>query len=96
MTFKAYMNNIQAKSGKASQEFWELANKSGFVKNGKIVVTHSELLTWLKSDIGLGHVHANMVILYLRLRTKDPHVSVKIKDWAYITGYQEVTEHAAD
>jgi len=32
-----------------------LANKKGFVKNGKIVAEHSELLAWLKSDIGLGH-----------------------------------------
>jgi hypothetical protein len=96
MTFRAYMNNIQAKSGKSPQDFWELANKLGFIRNDKIVATHAQLLTWLKSDVGLGHVHANMVILYLRLRTKDPRVSVKMKDWAYSTGYHEVTGNATN
>ena len=96
MTFKAYMNNIQAKSGKSPEDFWELANRLGFVKDGKIVATHAQLLTWLKSSIGLGHVHANAVILYLRLRARDPHVSVEMRDWAYSTGYQEVTGDATN
>ena len=48
-----------------------MANKKGLVKNGKIVAKDSELLAWLKSDIGLGHGHANAMILYLRIRTND-------------------------
>ena len=89
MTFKAYMSNIQAKSGKSPDDFWNLAISRGYIKENKIVAKHAELLAWLKSDIGLGHVHANMVILYLRLRSNDPNVSVKMKNWAYNTGYQE-------
>ncbi len=35
---------------------------------------------WLKSkEIGLGHEHANFVIVYLRLRSKDPKVSALMK-----------------
>ena len=49
-----------------------VGQQEGFVKNGKIVAEHSELLAWLKSDIGLGHGHANAMILYLRIRTNDP------------------------
>lgn len=82
------MNNIQAKTGKTPEDFWKLANKKGFVKRGKIVVKHADLLAWLKSDIGLGHVHANFIILYLRLRTNDPKVSIKSKNWAHKTGYK--------
>lgn len=89
MTYKAYMQNIEAKTGKTPEDLWKIANKMGFIKEGKIVATHAQLLGWLKSDIGLGHVHANMVIVYLRLRTNDPKVSEKMKNWAYSTGYRE-------
>jgi hypothetical protein len=83
------MQNIEAKTGKSAEDFWELANKMGFIKEGKIVASHAQLLKWLKSDIGLGHVHANFIIMYLRLRTNDPKVSEKMKTWAYSTGYQD-------
>ena len=72
MTFKAYLDNIRAKTGKSPEDFLALANKKGLVKNGKIVSKHSELLAWLKSEMGLGHGHANAMILYLRIRTNDP------------------------
>ena len=89
MTFTAYLKNIQAKTGKSAEDFWELANKIGFIEDGKIVATHAQLLKWLKSDIGLGHVHANFIIAYLRLRTNDPKISDQMKNWAYSTGYQD-------
>jgi hypothetical protein len=89
MSFKAYMQNIEVKTGKSRDDFWELAIKMGFIKDGKIVATHAQLLKWLKSDIGLGHVHANFMITYLRLRTKDPKVGEKMRTWACSTGYQD-------
>ncbi len=67
MTFKAYMHNVEAKTGKSKDDFFRVANELGFIKEG-IGATHTQLLRWLKSDIGLGHVHANFVISYLRLR----------------------------
>ncbi len=89
MTYKAYMQNIEAKTGKTAEDFWQIANEKGFIKDGKIVAAHAQLLKWLKSDIGLGHVHANFIIAYLRLRTNDPKVSEKMKTWAHSTGYQD-------
>jgi hypothetical protein len=83
------MQNIETKTGKSAEDFWQLANEKGFIKEGKIVATHAQLLKWLKSEIGLGHVHANFIIAYLRLRTNDPKMSEKMKAWAYSTGYQE-------
>lgn len=76
MTFKAYLENIQAKTGKSPDDFYVLASKKGLIEKGKIVAKHAELLSWLKSDTGLGHGHANAMILYLRIKTKDP----KLKD----------------
>jgi hypothetical protein len=89
MSFKAYIENVEAKSGKTRDELFRIAQQKGFIISGKIVAEHKQLLKWLKGDVGLGHVHANFVIGYLRLRTHDPKVSEKLKKWAYDTGYQE-------
>ena len=59
MTYKAYIDNIKAKTGKDPKYFRALAKKKGLVKYG-------ELLSWLKSDCGLGHGHANAIILYIQ------------------------------
>jgi hypothetical protein len=83
------MENIQGKTGKTPDGFWKLAIKKDFVKDGKVVAKHAEMLKWLKTDIGLGHVHANFMILYLRLRAKDAGVSAGMKEWAYSTGYKK-------
>jgi hypothetical protein len=88
-TYSAYIKSIQARSGKSPDDFWELANQKGFIKQAKIIARHAELLTWLKSEIGLGHVHANMVITYLRLRAKDPRLTEGMRNWAYSTGYKD-------
>ena len=88
-TFKAYAVNVEAKTGKSLDDFWRLAGEKGFVKRRKVVGRHAELLEWLKSDIGLGHVHANFVIMYIRLRGKDPKISTHMKTWANSTGYAE-------
>ena len=90
-TFKAYAENIKAKSGKSLEDYWTLAVRKGFVKSDKVVAKHGEMLTWLKSrEIGLGHVHANMVILYFRLRANDPRLTAGMKRWAHETGYREL------
>ena len=59
MTYKAYIDNIKAKTGKDPEYFQALAKEKGLAK-------HGELLTWLKSDCGLGHGHANAIILYIQ------------------------------
>jgi hypothetical protein len=59
MTYTAYLDNIQAKTGKTPEEFRKLAREKG-------LTTHGELLKWLKTDCGLGHGHANAIILYVQ------------------------------
>ncbi len=67
MTYKAYIDNIKAKTGEKGPEYYrDEAKKKGLVK-------HAELLSWLKSDCGLGHGHANAIILYI----KDPELAKK-------------------
>ena len=59
MTYKAYIDNIKAKTGKDPEYYRAVAKEKGLAK-------HSELLGWLKSDCGLGHGHANAIILYIQ------------------------------
>jgi len=65
-TYKAYIDTIKAKTGKDPEYYQELAKKKGLAKYG-------ELLAWLKADCGLGHGHANAMILYIR----DPELAKK-------------------
>jgi hypothetical protein len=87
--YSAYIKSIQDKTGKTPEDFFKLAGEKGFIKQQKITAKHAEMLGWLKKEVGLGHVHANMVILYLRLRTGDANLTPAMKEWAYNTGYQK-------
>ena len=59
MTYKAYIDNIFAKTGKTPEDYLKMAKEKGLAK-------HGELLKWLKADCGLGHGHANAIILYIQ------------------------------
>ena len=59
MTYKAYIDNIKAKTGKDPEYYRGEAVKLGLAK-------YSELLKWLKGPCGLGHGHANAIILYIQ------------------------------
>ena len=66
MTYKAYIDNIKAETGKGPEQYLAMAKRKG-------LTTHGELLVWLKTDMGLGHGHANAIILYI----KDPELGKK-------------------
>jgi len=59
VTYKAYIDNIKAKTGRDPEYFQKMAKEKGLVR-------HAELLSWLKSDCGLGHGHANAIIMYIQ------------------------------
>jgi len=60
MSFQAYLDNIQAKTGKSPSDFRQLAEQKGFLKSGKLAtgVKAGEIVQWLKDDYALGHGHA--------------------------------------
>lgn len=60
MSFQAYLDNIQAKTGKSPADFKKLAEKKGFLKSGKLNagIKAGEIVDWLKKDFKLGHGHA--------------------------------------
>ncbi len=73
MSFQAYLDNIQAKTGKSPADFKKLAEKKGFLAKGKLVpgVKAGEIVKWLKDDFELGHGHS-MAIFALFKGIKKP------------------------
>jgi hypothetical protein len=71
MTLKAYLDNIEAKTGKTPEDFRVLAEEKGLLKEG---VKTGEIVAWLKEDFGLGQGHAMAIVLTLQTATQ-PKVS---------------------
>lgn len=55
MTFKAYIDNIRAKTGMTPDDFHAAAKQKGLVGDG---IKAAQIVAWLKADHGLGHGHA--------------------------------------
>jgi hypothetical protein len=68
MTFQAYLDNIQAKTGKSPADFRRLAAAKKFTgKSGlREGVKAGEIVAWLKTDYGLGHGHAMAIVALLK------------------------------
>ena len=72
MSFQAYLDNIEAKTGKTPNEFIALAKEKGFGADTKA----GEIATWLKEEFGLGHGHAMALVHVIKHGPKisDKHV----------------------
>ena len=68
MSFQAYMDNIQAKTGKGPNEFKALAVAKGFATADGIApgVKATQITDWLKAEFDLGHGHAMALVAYLK------------------------------
>jgi hypothetical protein len=60
MSFQAYLDNIQSKTGRTPDDFLALGEARGFVEGGclKPDVKAGQIVDWLKTDFDLGHGHA--------------------------------------
>lgn len=72
MSFQAYLDNIEAKTGKTPNDFIALAKEKGFGADSKA----GEIVVWLKEDFGLGHGHAMALVHVIKNGPKisDKHV----------------------
>ena len=72
MSFQAYLDNIEAKTGKTPNDFIALAKQKGFDENTKT----GEIVAWLKQDFELGHGHAMAMAHVIKKGPKigDKHV----------------------
>lgn len=70
MSFQAYLDNIETKTGKTPNDFIAMAKEKGFTADTK----SSEIVAWLKEDFGLGHGHAMAMTQVIK---KGPKISDK-------------------
>lgn len=72
MSFQAYIDNIQAKTGKTPHDFKVLAENKGFLKNGEIIKTvkATEITNWLKEEFDLGHGHSMAIYASFKGKTE--------------------------
>lgn len=73
MSFQAYLDNIEIKTGKTPNEFIALAAEKGFDSETK----SGDIASWLKADFGLGHGHAMAMVHVIKKGPKigDKHVN---------------------
>ncbi|EOZ97826.1 hypothetical protein A33Q_1635 [Indibacter alkaliphilus LW1] len=70
MSFQAYIDNIQKKTGKSPDDFKNLAEEKGFLKNGELTVKATQITDWLKEEFELGHGHAMAIYASLKGKTE--------------------------
>ena len=58
MSFQAYLDNIETKTGKTPNDFIVLATEKGFGPDTKA----GEIVAWLKQDFELGHGHCMALV----------------------------------
>lgn len=63
MSFQAYIDNIQAKTGKSPDDFKAIAEAKGLLKPG---VKAGDIVGWLKDDFDLGRGHAMAIYATLK------------------------------
>ena len=69
MSFQAYLDNIQKKTGKSPDDFKKLAEQKGFVRDGTLVAKAGQITDWLKTDFELGNGHSMAIYALLRGKT---------------------------
>jgi hypothetical protein len=63
MSFQAYLDTIEVKTGRTPRQFIELARDKGFDQPG---VKAGVIVDWLKADYGLGRGHAMALVHVIR------------------------------
>ncbi len=68
MSFQAYLDNIQAKTGKTPADFRKLAAGKGYstAKGLEPGIKAGQIVAWLKQDFDLGHGHAMAIVALLK------------------------------
>jgi hypothetical protein len=72
MSFQAYLDNIEAKTGMAPDELIQIAHQKGFDATTKA----GEIVAWLAEDYKLGRGHAMAIVHVIRngAQISDKHV----------------------
>lgn len=99
MSFQAYLDTIQKKTGKRPEDFRKLAKQRGYLRPG---AKAGEIVGWLKSEFLLGHGHAMALYSILRddidgPRTQDDELNEHFKGARsqWVDTYQTIIRRAS-
>lgn len=70
MSFQAYLDAVETKTGLTPRQLIEIAHEKGFDETTKA----TPIVAWLADDYGLGRGHAMAMVHVI---TKGPHISDK-------------------
>lgn len=72
MSFQAYLDKIELKTGKTPNDFIAMAKEKGFSKDTKA----GEILIWLKEEFGLARGHGMAIVYVIKngAQISDKHV----------------------
>lgn len=88
MSFQAYLDNIQAKTGRRPEEIAGLVRAQGLTKP-------AEMIAWLKREFDLGHGHSMAIVSLVRVED-GPRKSVDDKLAAHFSGAKAKWRAASD
>jgi hypothetical protein len=73
MSFQAYLDNVETKTGKTPNEFIAMATARGYDSTTKAAV----IVDWLKQDFDLGRGHAMAIVHIIKngAEISDKHVT---------------------
>ena len=68
MSFQAYLDNVQAKTGKSADALKAIAIDKGLADENGLApgVKAGAIIDWLKSDFDLGHGHAMSIVAWIK------------------------------
>lgn len=68
MSFQAYLDNIEAKTGKSPANFKAMAAAKGFAGPDGLLpgIKATQITDWLKAEFDLGHGHAMAIVALLK------------------------------
>jgi hypothetical protein len=68
MSFQAYLDNVEAKSGKSAEDLKAIATEKGLADANGLApgVKATAVIDWLKQDFDLGHGHAMSIVAYIK------------------------------
>ena len=68
MSFQAYLDNVEARTGKSAEALKAIAIGKGLADDGGLApgVKAGAIIDWLKDDFDLGHGHAMSIVAYIK------------------------------
>jgi len=68
MSFQAYLDNVETKTGKSAEALKAIAIDKGLADENGLApgIKPGAVIDWLKGDFGLGHGHAMSIVAFIK------------------------------